>query len=102
MTTLRELGEMLIEVADNGREMQCRQYQNAIPSIWETVCVKTGAFSLGHYEYRLKPKVTYYRVYKDASRYAKVFEQDYPFSAGKPWIEVYPDWTHIHDFEVES
>ena len=123
MTTLKELGEMLIEVADNGRTMQ---FKAKFADCWQDKQMKVGTVHFDmDVEYRLKPKIEtiYYRAYKDGST-PQIRSSTTRF---KPWDEVnfyieYADYTecldrpfanrdqvnwdevftHIHDFEVES
>ena len=97
MTTLKELGEMLIEVADNGRELQ----RNEVES-WRDVDLEAYNINV-HREYRLKPKVTYYRAYKHRGL-ETLDSASTPFPSVNSWLHDLDshDLEHIHDFEVES
>ena len=91
MTTLRELGEMLIEVAD-GRELQLKHSNG----IWCDLNLTDGYdINIGR-EYRLRPNVTYYRVYLDSNHGLCVVGSDAPFSGWTSKREI------IKDFEIES
>ena len=96
MTDLRELGEMLIEVADNGREIEFRKKHGA----WTSKPLnKAFHFDLDT-EYRLKPKVTYYRVYAEGGALVAVVDSK-PFEKFATWKADLDD-TLIHDFEIET
>ena len=92
MTTEIELGEMLI----TGKQLQaCNKHTGC----WKD---KKGViFDLGNVNYRLKPTITYYRVYRTEWD-SEVFTA---YSA-MPFVE-FDSWTHhdrvhIHDFEIEE
>lgn len=95
MTTLREIGEYLIEVADNGRVLQIDCSGDWIEALRPEMYTPNIQFDLSC-EYRLKPKVTYYRVYIDEDELLDVCSSDKPI----------PEWSGdneiIKDFEVSE
>ena len=97
MTTLRELGEMLIEVADNGRVLQ----RNEVES-WRDVDLEAYNINV-HREYRLKPKVTYYRAYTHRGLLT-LDSSDVPWEEFCTWKKMFDDNVveFIHDFEVSE
>ena len=101
MTTLKELGEMLIEVADNGREIQLRD-KNKLGCGWSDLVSSPAVFyfETDQYEYRLKPKVTYYRVYLNLI--TSEIDTLVLGSTFLPKETMNGDCEWIHDFEVES
>lgn len=110
MTTLRELGEMLIAV-DDGRFLQARDLRSC-PSNYVTIMtIKTEhlTFNLTDYEYRLKPvpKITYYRAYRKNGLPDLLNKSD-PWGLVADWLpdmcKAYPhdEFKHIHDFQIEE
>ena len=104
MTTITELGRMLIEVGENGRVLQ-RLRLSPMDGAWEDFAGQEhkhiNEIDLGDYEYRLKPKVTYYRVWREAGGGVRIQEQAHKIL---DWVDWSPRPTdvHIHDFEIES
>ena len=97
MTTLKELGLMLIEVADNGRVMQMNYIHK--PKVdWIEVNLMT--LDLEDFEYRLKPKVTYYRAFTDYDGEGRLCYSEEPFMDWDGWKGAKQEF--VKDFEVES
>ena len=99
MTTIAELAEILKEVVEHGREVEYRGLpRNGVVKKW---LAKPGDkyWHLSLYEYRLKPRVTYYRVYR---RHGVLGVTE----SGKKFTEINkaeaPPRTLIKDFEVEE
>ncbi len=95
MTTLQELGEIL--VGNDDRAIQRRAVVTGEGADWHTY--SDVQFNLNNYEYRLMPKVTYYRVFKDSLGLVQVDLQNFPF---QPWRFNETADAHIHDFEIEK
>jgi len=104
MTTLRELGEYLIEVADNGRVIELRD-MNKITCGWSILLSSSEItfFDTAKYEYRLKPKVTYYRAYM-YNGLLTLDSMDVPWNDVEQWkSDIGGDRSeHIHDFEISE
>ncbi|MBL4574448.1 MAG: hypothetical protein JKY86_15445 [Gammaproteobacteria bacterium] len=103
MTTLTELGEMLIEV-DKGRELEHR-----INGFWQIIsCPKNVNLCLSGNKYRLKPVPvkTYYRVYRDHHCSPQSLAAQQKFGDPDIWEANQLNQgfvvTHIHDFEIEE
>jgi len=98
MTDLKSLGLMLIEVADNGRVLQKSDIGNLGGALqWCSFNLSPGTVIeiSSTIEYRLKPKLAYYRAYKfDGQR--TLAEQSEPF---KPW-EVWTSGSAQHLYEL--
>jgi len=103
MTTPRELGEYLIEAADNGRVIQLRS-KNKINCGWADLLASPGVFFFNteQDEYRLKPKVTFYRVFECPDGTLGVDEDSENFDQFGEWTQGISGYKHIHDFEIES
>ena len=102
MTTLRELGEYLIEVADNGRVLQLNLSGGWGDNMSSELMSPNLSFDLSC-EYRLKPKVTYYRLYRDKlepirSKSFVVLESTKPF---EPWTYG-EEYKFLKDFEISE
>jgi len=103
MTTLAELGRMLIAVEEEGRQLQEMnpEWQSAS---WYDVDPKKSL--VGHldttesqYLYRLKPQTKYYRATKDKDDGTlRLYETDAPWSE---WVEGGPQIL-LQEFEVEE
>ena len=95
MTTIAELAEILKEVA-NGREAQYRPHYEKVPWIDKD---NYDYWEISTRDYRLKPQVTYYRVYR---RHGVLWVTE----SGKKFTEINkaeaPTRTLIKDFEVEE
>ena len=93
MTTLADLGRMLIEVGENGRVLQFNKNGNSFPSWYDYDWNSVIQFDIERLEYRLKPKVTYYRVWRDGLGGLHIDD------ATKPFPELVGE---IHNFEIEE
>lgn len=116
MTDLRELGEMLIEVAESydaeegeyGRELQTKLKTPSGHETKEWISQHSEhgglgmKFNLSRSEYRLKPLVTYYRVfYQDGELRALKSIGPFNVPAESCFFEK-QGCKHIKDFEIES
>jgi hypothetical protein len=93
MTTIAELGRMLIEVGENGRKLEIRGENE-----WWLLDIDLAYSVSLEKEYRLKPltKTTYYRVYKNAVHNICAKRSDCSFENE----QLHPSLTHIKDFEI--
>lgn len=101
MTTLSELGNMLIAIEEDNRQMQIKDAVGR----WSDIYL-IDDFTLGdvtaNEEYRLKPLTTYYRVW--------TFDGKLKIHSAKEQYPPFEDWakdslacaTYVHDFEVEE
>ncbi len=91
---------MLIEVADNGRVLQTKVDGSVDDWVDNPTIVYPFASSRAHIEYRLKPKVTYYRVYLNLI--TSEFDTLVQGSTFPSKENMNGDCEWIHDFEIES
>ena len=101
MTSLSDLGRMLIEVGENGRVLQ---EASAILDKWDEWRPGMPLYPESPtWTYRLKPKVTYYRVWKGATGLLINHSKE-PFPSWDDWKipSPYTGSILIHDFEIEE
>lgn len=111
MTTLGDLGRMLIEVDENGRVLQELQTPKGVIGgewydVYMTERIALNETGSPDYEYRLKPIITFYRVWEkkfsDGSiELHTVAQVDRPFKDWESWQNV-SGASLVHDFEVEQ
>ena len=101
MTTLSELGHMLIAVEEDGRVIERHSLQDKrFVSGWEE---DAGDYNVDLYEYRLKPKVTYYRAYVNEDGEDSLTSQAtkfVPFDSF--WAEAWSAQRWLKDCEREE
>ena len=96
MTTLKELGEILIATEDKGSAIETRGLAQGC--VWRNQ-MALEPFDVLSFDYRLKtlPNITYYRATSDQFGIATE-TSDKPFD---DWVEN-GRAVHIHDFQVEN
>ena len=98
MTTIAELAEILKEVAEHGCEVQQRRQGTTHERADREDYAR---WNIDAYEYRLKPRVTYYRVYRQQGAF-KVDVSYTEFSDADGWGSANDDRKVIKDFEIEE
>lgn len=102
MTTLAEIGRMLIEVEENGRTIQCAPKSNTtnFGVVSSTTICPSFDLELNDYFLKPEPKVTYYRVWRRIGGYPDVSESNTPFPPFEESFDGIVKVGHIHDFSI--